>query len=67
MRRVHGQFSRIASGRWPGAVVRTEGGDEWVLDRPGEEPVGLGDREHDALLALRALLARARKEEDARS
>ena len=67
MARIEGYLSRLAQGEWPSALVIERGGrtaqepDEWILERPGMEDLGLGDNFHAAKQAVHALLAAERQ------
>lgn len=61
MRRVDGYLSRRAQSIWPGALVFEGPDGEWILERPGQEELGLGDSFNDAQQAIGALL-RARRD-----
>ena len=67
MRSLDGHLSRRAQSVWPPALVTHEGGQDYRLERPDAEPLGLGDSFSAAHRALGALLAakRARGELDA--
>jgi len=57
VKRVDGYLSRRAQNIWPGALVSdTQGPDGWILERPGEEDVALGENFHRAHQALTAMI-----------
>jgi len=56
LRSVEGFLSRSAQVAWPGALVYHEDGTNYVLERRGVEPLGLGRNFHEAKQAVDALL-----------
>ena len=56
MRTVEPQLSKIAQRIWPDAIVYTEdAGGRYVLERAGQEPVGLGKDFREARRSIDAL------------
>jgi hypothetical protein len=66
---IAGRLTQRAQGAWPAALVvvrESTGGagdlrETWVLERAGEESVGLGTDEHEAQAALLALMRHERR------
>jgi hypothetical protein len=56
MDRVDGYLSRRAQQHWPGALVLELAEHRWVLRRPGQEDLGLGDNFNSAHHALVCVL-----------
>jgi len=61
MRRVEGYLSKFAQASWPDALVFSEDGAAYVLERAGAETLQLGDNFRDAKRALDALRQAERK------
>lgn len=57
MDRIDGYLSRRAQLDWPLALVICLADGSWVLRRPGEPDLGLGDNFSAAQMALNALRA----------
>lgn len=55
MRKVEGYLSQQAQLRWPGALVYREEIGTFTLERPGAEPVSLGESFKDAKRAVQAM------------
>lgn len=70
-KRIDGYLTRLAQEAWSGALIHCETGsdasgewEDWWIERPGVEDLGLGCKFPEAKLALQGLLKaeRARKE-----
>jgi hypothetical protein len=65
VRRVEGYLSRLAQQIWTGALVFGEGpqdgGGPFILERPGKEPIGLGETFSNAHHGLSALIRAEKK------
>lgn len=55
LRSVDGFLSRRAQDAWPEALVYHEGGANYVLERRGVDPIGLGKNFHEARQGIEAL------------
>lgn len=65
--RVDGYLSRLAQNCWKDALVvclLSPGAETWQLERPGVEPVGLGESFSQAKQAVHAVVSAERNRED---
>lgn len=67
MKKIDGYLSRLIQNQWPDALViclLEPGSESWVVQRPGNEDLGLGGSFSDAKQAVHALVRAESNRED---